>query len=179
MRMIVLPTKSPPHFSSSACLSPRRTDNLASEKTLVYFDIFFLGRCHRHPYIPQIYDTLSNSLLPNEALKDLQDFFLPRGKCHPAKRPSQAVFLCNRTSDSINPCPVQLPRQRLNCTDCCYCWPPHTCRAGVSSACVEIASDEEDLCAHEGRLRHKSYLLQTRPNATQSVIDLFTLTENK
>lgn len=40
-------------------------------------------------------------------------------------------------------------------------------------------SDEEDLCAHEPGLRHKPYLVQTQLNATESVIDLLTLTENK
>lgn len=92
-------------------------------------------------------------------------------------RPSRV--LRNWTSDSINSCPVKLPRQGLHWTDCCYCWPHHTRCAGIWNACVEIISDEEDLCVHEGGLRHKPYLLQTWPNATESVIDLLTLTENK
>lgn len=44
---------------------------------------------------------------------------------------------------------------------------------------METISHEEDLCARERGLRHKPYLLQTQLNATESVIDLLTLTENK
>lgn len=160
------------------CLFPR-TDNLASGKTLLYyFDNFSCGMQGCWWHLPNLWHTQQLTVAEWSAQGPAR-ILLPRGKCHPAKWPGQAMFLCNWTSDGINSCPVQLPRQGLNCTDCCYCWPPCTCWAGIWTACVEIASDEDDLCAHKGRLRHTSYLLQTWPSATESIIDLFTLTENK
>lgn len=60
-------------------------------------------------------------------------------------RPSSV--LSNWVSDSINPCPVQLPRKGLNWTDCCYCWPHHACWAGVLTCmCRNCTRWRRSLC---------------------------------